>query len=212
MSTSEGVQVATGTTSETVKATPKNTQSSGSSSSSGSKKTTQADTKTSADKQVIEQEFNTLEGDMEVTVCQDTMKIAEGDTVYIHGIGKNLSGLYYVSKVMHTLSGSDGLSITLTLIKTGFRDTLKDPSATSNGSSDTSRPEEVEKTAPAIKVGDKVKIVGDDAVYSNASDGVRVPSWVKEKTLTVSSISKDSSRVLLSEINSWTYMKYIQKV
>ena len=56
-----------------------------------------------------------------------------------------------------------------------------------------------------------MKIVGD-AVYSNAHDGVKVPEWVKKKTLTVDGISKDGTRVRLMPIWSWTYIKYVQKV
>ena len=60
--------------------------------------------------------------------------------------------------------------------------------------------------------GDSIKIVGDGAVYSNASAGVKVPNWVKQKTLTVQQVSSDGTRVLLQPINSWTYVKYVQKV
>lgn len=210
VTTSEGVQVATNTTPTTVKATSSTIQA-GTSSSSSSKTTSNSNTKTSADKKVIEQEFNTLEGDMQVIVCQDTIKIAEGDTIYLHGVGKNLSGLYYVSKVSHSLDDSQGLSISLTVIKTGFGDSLKSGSQDSSSTA-SDRPAEVQKTVSSISAGDKVKITGSDAVYSNASEGVRVPDWVKEKTLTVSQVSKDSTRVLLSEINSWTYTKYVKKV
>lgn len=207
VTTNEGVQVSTGTPSSTSKATPSSINSSGSG-SSGSIKTSQTNTKYESDKAVIEQEFNTLEGELSVIVCQDTMRIKEGDTIYLHGVGKNLSGSYYVSQVVKSLT-SDGLSITLTLIKTGFRDSLKS-SVPVDTQSD--RPAEVVKTPSPIKAGDKVKIVGSDAVYSNVSEGVRIPDWVKAKTLTVSQVSKDNSRVLLKEINSWTYSKFVQKV
>ena len=63
-----------------------------------------------------------------------------------------------------------------------------------------------------FKVGDKVKIVGDNATYANAYDGVKVPNWVKQQVLTVDAISSDGNRARVNPIWSWTYVKYLKLV
>lgn len=172
--------------------------------------TEESATKSSADKEYREIEYNTLTGELSVIPCSDTIKIRVGNTVKVKGIGKYLSGLYFVTNIKRTISG-DGYSQTLTLIKTGFGDSLK------QAQSDTPetvkpRESEVEKNSSPFNVGDKVKIVGDSATYANASDGVKVPDWVKQQVLTVDSVSKDGTRVRLQPIFSWTYAKFVQKV
>ena len=72
--------------------------------------------------------------------------------------------------------------------------------------------EKTQRVKTSFTVGDKVKIVGDDAVYSNASDGVKVPDWVKEQILTIDALSSDGTRARLNPIWSWTYTKFLQKV
>lgn len=178
------------------------------SSSTGNDSNSQVDSKEEADKEYIEVEFNTLVGELVVSPSKKTIRIGVNDTVEVLGIGSYLSGKYFVSAVKRTLNKDSGYSQTLTVIKNGFGDSLKKSS--SSETTETTRNEVVEKSAPALKVGDSVKIVGN-AVYSNASDGVPVPNWVKAKTLTVQQISTDGSRVLLSPINSWTYTRYVQK-
>lgn len=166
------------------------------------------DSKKKADKEYIEAEFNVLTGEMKLTPTEKSICIRVNDTVKIDGLGKNLSGLYFVSSISRTLSKDNGYSHSFSLIKNGFGDTLKKVSSLE----DETRKGEVSKQVPELKIGDSVKIVGDDAVYSNAHDGVKVPAWVKKRTLTVHNISADSMRVLLMPINSWTYIKYVQKV
>ena len=163
-----------------------------------------SDTQSKTEKEYKEIEYNTLEGEVGVVPTSDTVKIKVGNTVILKGVGNYLSGLYYVSGVNRVIS-ADGYSQTLTLIKTGFGDSLKKPSPVA--SDDT-----VKKSEASYSVGDKVKIVGDSAVYSNADDGVPVPGWVKEQELTVDAVSSDGTRVRLMPIWSWTYVKYIQKV
>lgn len=171
---------------------------------------TQTDTQTEADKEYIDNEYNTLEGDLSHVPSDKLIKIKPGDTIRIKGIGRYLSGLYFVSSVKRTISSSDGYSQTLTVIKTGFGDSLK--KAYPDETSSSERKEEVKKSAGDFKVGDKVKIVGDDAVYANASDGVKVPGWVKEQELTIDAISDDGTRARVNPIWSWTYTKYLKKV
>lgn len=178
------------------------------SSSTGSSKKSNVDTQKKADKEYIEAEFNVLTGEMTVTPTEKSIRIKVNDTVRIEGLGKNLSGLYFVSAVRRTLTASDGYTHTFSLRKNGFGDSVKSASSYESQT----RKEEVSKQASDLKVGDSVKIVGDNAVYSNAHDGVKVPKWVKKKTLTVDAISSDGTRVRLMPIFSWTYIKYVQKV
>lgn len=159
-----------------------------------------------AEKEFIEIELNTLTGDLTLTPSEKSIRIKVNDTIRIEGIGRYLSGLYFVSSVKRTI-GSDGYSHSFTLLKNGFGSSIKQSQATVE-----TRKDEVSVQSSDLKEGDSVKIVGDDAVYSNASDGVRVPDWVKKKTLTVRQVSDDKTRVLLMPIYSWTYVKYVQKI
>ena len=173
-------------------------------------------TQKEADKEYIEAEFNVLTGELNVIPTTKSIRVKVNDTVKIVGLGKYLSGLYFVSAVRRTLTSDGGYSHSFSLIKNGFGDSVKSPStSTSTATSSTeteTRKEEVTVQSSELKVGDSVKIVGDDAIYSNAHDGVKVPAWVKKKTLTVDAISNDGTRVLLMPIFSWTYIKFVQKV
>lgn len=60
-------------------------------------------------------------------------------------------------------------------------------------------------TEPSLKVGSKVKVIGD-----RYATGQAVPSWVKNNTYTVQQITSD--RVLLKEIVSWVYKKDLKLV
>ena len=164
------------------------------------------DSKKDAEKEYIESEFNVLTGELNITPTEKSIRIKVGDTIKIEGVGKYLSGLYFVSSIKRTVNKDSGYSQSLSVIKNGFGDSLKKASTSST------RKNEVSKSSSSVKVGDSVKIVGDDAVYSNAHDGVKVPAWVKKKTLTVQKVSDDGTRVLLKEITSWTYVKFVQKV
>ena len=169
--------------------------------------TSKVDSKTAADKEYIEAEFNTLTGDLVLTSSEKSIRIKVNDTIKLEGVGKYLSGLYFVSSIRRTLNKDSGYTHSLSLIKNGFGSSLKKSQTIAE-----TRKEEVPKTSPEIKVGDSVKIVGANAVYSNAHDGVKVPEWVKKKTLTIDGISKDGTRVRVQPINSWTYISNVQKV
>lgn len=112
------------------------------SSSSSSKETSQTNTQDTADKEYREIEYNTLEGELTITLSDLTHLVHVGDTVQLDGLGSNLSGLYFVSKIRRTLSGSNGYDVVLTVIKTGFGDGIK--SGVVDGST-SSRPNEVKK-------------------------------------------------------------------
>lgn len=171
--------------------------------------TTQVNAAGQANKAQAKLEYNTLEGDLVLRAKVGVLKITQDTTIELSGVGNYLSGLYYVSAVRYSLDASSGFTMSCTLIKTGFGSSLKARPVTPVVAV---REEVVEKTATAIAVKDSVHIVGDDAVYSNASAGVKVPNWVKQKTLTVQQISKDGTRALVQPINSWTYLKYLEKV
>ena len=168
----------------------------------------QTDTKTEAEKEYIETEFNTLTGDASLTASKKSIRIKVNNTVEIKGIGKYLSGKYFVSSVKRSLNKDSGYSQSITVLKNGFGDSLKSPSDTS---ASTDREKAVSVSTTKFNIGDRVKIVGN-ATYSNASEGVPVPAWVKTQTLTIKQVSSDESRVLLMPINSWTYVRFIQKV
>lgn len=174
-----------------------------------------SDNKTSAEKEYIDIEFNTLTGDVELIPTKNNLKITSGCTINFRGIGKYLSGLYFVSEVKHRIDKDNGYSMTVTLLKNGFGDSLKSSYSNISPASD-SRSDVVDTSSNVvnskIKVGDRVKIVGDDAIYSNAHEGVKVPNWVKEQVLTVDSISEDGGRARLNPIWSWTYIKYLKLV
>lgn len=166
------------------------------------------DTQKDADKEYIEAELNVLEGELKLTPSVKSIKLKVGDTVRLEGFGKYLSGLYFIYAISRTLNKDSGYSHTFTVLKNGFGDTIK----SSSTSEEETRKEEVAIITPEFTVGDTVKIVGDDAIYSGAHEGVKVPEWVKKKTLTIKRFNSDKTKVHLSPIDSWTYLKYIQKV
>lgn len=117
--------------------TSADTSSSGSSSSSSSSGsgTTGNSTMTSSssnkdtstgktEKQYNTIEINTLSGTLNFIVTKQTIKLKAGNTVKIKGLGKYLSGSYYVQDVTRQISSS-GYSHTATLIKTDFGKSLK---------------------------------------------------------------------------------------
>ena len=78
----------------------------------------------SVEKQYNTIEINTLEGTLNFIVTEETIKLKAGDTVKINGIGKYLSGNYYVKDITRQIS-SNGYSHSATLIKTDFGNSLK---------------------------------------------------------------------------------------
>ncbi len=170
------------------------------------------DSKTDAEKKFIDTEFSTLTGEMTLIPTKENMKIKTNSTIRLNGVGKYLSGLYFVSEVRRTLDKDGGYTLTVGLYKNGFGDSLKKKSETTPVI--TGRPTQVDVKDNIvqynIKVGDKVKIVGESAIYSNAHEGMKVPDWVKTQTLTVDTISEDGQRARLQPIYSWTYVKFLQ--
>ena len=75
-------------------------------SDSDSSTPTEVDSKTEAEKEFIEIEFRTLVGDLAVTPSTKSIKLRVNNTVEITGLGKYLSGLYYVSGIKRSISSS----------------------------------------------------------------------------------------------------------
>ena len=69
-------------------------------------------------------EMNTLSGTLNFIVTKETIKLKAGDTVKLAGLGKYLSGDYYVKDITRQISSS-GYSHSATLIKTNFGSSLK---------------------------------------------------------------------------------------
>jgi hypothetical protein len=222
-------QASTKKTVNTTASTSSMSNSSGSSSSGGalsqtgvsnSGNSSTSSSRTSAEKDYIEVEFNTLTGSCKILPTKNSIKLKVGETVTLQGIGKYLSGLYFIAGITRTISES-GYEMTLQLIRNGFGDSLK--KAKANNTTTATKPKaKSANTAKkdtsknvvnnSFKVGDKVKIVGNDAVYSNASDGVKVPDWVKKETLTIDGLSDDKKRARLTPIWSWTYVKFLKHI
>lgn len=80
------------------------------------------DTNSDEAKDYIEEERSTIEGDMEVLTPNPHLKAKK--TVQLKGVGKALSGRYYVEKVTHTFD-SNGYSQKVSVSKGGFGDYIK---------------------------------------------------------------------------------------
>lgn len=166
--------------------------------------------KTESEKDYIETEFNILTGDVSLVPTKSTMSVRVGNTISFKGIGKYLNGLYFVAEIKKNIDKDSGLSLSMTLYRNGFGESLK----SGNPDAYISREEviDIDNNKTQFKVGDRVKIVGEDAIYSNASQGVKVPNWVKTRVLVIDAISEDGNRARLNPIWSWTYVKFLQLV
>lgn len=77
----------------------------------------------------VEKEYNTIElntlvGTLNFIATKETIKLRAGDTVKLNGLGKYLSGNYYVKDITRQINNS-GYSHSATLIKTNFGKSLK---------------------------------------------------------------------------------------
>lgn len=78
----------------------------------------------STEKKYNEIEVNTLKGNLNFIANDTTLKLQAGQTVRLIGIGKYLSGNYYVESISRRLD-SNGYSHTAVLVRTDFGSTLK---------------------------------------------------------------------------------------
>ena len=89
-------------------------------------------------------EVNTLSGTLNFIENEDTIKLKAGDTVKLNGLGKYLSGNYYVKDITRQISSS-GYSHSATLIKTDVGSSLK----TSTKSKDKKKPVKKVTSSPS---------------------------------------------------------------
>lgn len=100
----------------------------GGSNSNGNLSSSNTDNKSatgSTEKKVNYIEINTLIGTLNFIVTPQTIKLKAGDTVNLLGLGKYLSGKYYVKDVTRSISSDNGYEHSATVIKTDFGSKLK---------------------------------------------------------------------------------------
>ena len=176
----------------------KSSSSSGSSSSSNSSNSSKGDnlsssssnkneSKGSVEKKYNTIEINTLNGTLNFIVTEETIKLKAGDTVKLQGLGKYLSGDYYVKDITRQIS-NNGYSHSATLIKTDFGNSLKTVSKTSakNNNNNTKKDSTKKKVSSSsssksakrtytVKKGDCLwniakKFYGNGALYTKIYD------------------------------------------
>ena len=70
-------------------------------------------------------EFKNLQGELELTPTLKNFSIVRGSTIHLTGVGKYLSGFYFVTARTISVSSSGALTIKLKVVKTKFGDSLK---------------------------------------------------------------------------------------
>ena len=108
-------------------------------------------------------EVNTLEGTLSFIVTKQTIKLKAGDTVKLKGLGKYLSGNYYVKDVTRQIS-SGGYSHSATLIKTNFGESLKVSTTTKTKKS--TKKKKMAKKAESKKVSSSKKASNAKRTYT----------------------------------------------
>ena len=162
-----------------------------------------------ADTQETEREFrnydyNILRGDAVLLPTNKTLSLTYMTTIDFYGVGKYLEGMYFVEGIKYTLDGENGFGQTVTLIKTGFGDNMKEPEPV--------KPLVIPLPNLPYKPGDKVRFFVDSAVYGHAHEGTDVPKWVLALTFTVQEVDTEGQCVLLKEVYSWGHMADMEKV
>ena len=108
-----------------------------------------------SEKKYNEIEYNTLELSVNFVANDKTIVIGAGDTITIKGIGKYLSGKYYVQDVTHSIS-TTGYSISATCIKTDFGNSIKTTEKDKTAKKETKK---VESTAKDSKDTSKTHVL-----------------------------------------------------
>lgn len=106
----------------------------------------------SAEKKYNTIEYNILTGQLKFIATKETIKLTAGDTVKLNGLGKYLSGLYFVQDVTRQIS-KEGYSHSATVIKTDFGNSLKKTSTSTVDKKvpKKKKPEKKKGTQPAKK-------------------------------------------------------------
>lgn len=137
-------------------------------------------------------EINTLEGSLNFIVTEETIKLKAGDTVKLNGLGKYLSGNYYVKTVTRQIS-SNGYTHSATVIRTDYGKKLKTTTSTTEKTS--TPPTKSEPVASndkpqrtyTVKKGDCLwniakKFYGNGAAYTKIYDAntkqIADPHWI----------------------------------
>lgn len=181
-----------GSSSESSSGSSSSSSGSSSSSSSSSKgdnlsssSSNKDESKGSVEKQYNTIEINTLSGTLNFVASEETIKLKAGDTVKLQGLGKYLSGDYYVKDITRQVS-KNGYSHSATLIKTDFGNSLKTVSKTSAKNNNTKKESTEEKVSSSsssksaqrtytVKKGDCLwniakKFYGNGALYTKIYD------------------------------------------
>ena len=70
-------------------------------------------------------EFKNLQGELVLTPTKKSFSIVRGSTIHLSGVGKYLSGLYFVTARTVSISNNGAMSIKLKVVRTKFGDSLK---------------------------------------------------------------------------------------
>lgn len=100
-------------------------------------------------------EFKNLQGELELTPTLKNFNIVRGSTIHLTGVGKYLSGFYFVTARTVSVSSSGALTIKLKVVKTKFGDSLKG-----------------EKPLPEVKTIDTMGSVDGGSSSSSSSSDV----------------------------------------
>lgn len=97
-------------------------------------------------------EFKNLQGELELTPTMKNFNIVRGSTIHLTGVGKYLSGFYFVTARTISVSNGGALTIKLKVVKTKFGDSLKG-----------------EKPLPEVKTIDTMGSVDGGSAYDGSS-------------------------------------------
>lgn len=114
--------------------------------------TTGLNVKTDAKTKAKKFEFKNLQGELELTPTLKNFNIVRGSTIHLTGVGKYLSGFYFVTARTISVSSSGALTIKLKVVKTKFGDSLKG-----------------EKPLPEVKTIDTMESVDGESFSSGSS-------------------------------------------
>lgn len=160
----------------------------------------------SAERKMVDKEYNTLRGTCNLIPDGEMAGMRYMTTVNFFGLGKYLSGTYYVEGVVRTLDSDNAYTQSATLIKTGFSESIKEPAKTEEAV-------ETNEYDTNFNVGDHIRIINENAVFAHAHEGKKVGKMVRSMNkLTIQQVDKDGECVLITEIYSWLHMADIEKV